>query len=233
MCGRGGTKAGEDLVRNTVSDVSEPGRNSALSKKACQDAPNYIHIQVPGQTRTSTNVNPIGLPSPLLSLLIIASHCSTVRVILTVACEFPELAVTLTKETPGGVAAPLFVSRVLPAPLPQPRHAATNKSAVAIPRKDLARRDRRSMPAKTIPITLKPYQIPPMPSRGFWMLATLSVVIWTVTLPGRAEGLSDEGLNRQVVLAGNPAQPKVMGDSSVPLELILRLKLPPPPAGTD
>jgi hypothetical protein len=172
-------------------------------------------------------------PERATLIALIASYSSTVKVTLTVACELPELAVTLTKETPGGVAAPLFVSKVLPVPLPQPRHAATNKSAVAIPKEDLLRRDRRSMPAKTIPITLKPYQIPPMPSRGFRTLATLSVVIWTVTLPGRAEGLSEEGLNKQVVFAGNPAQPKVIGDSSVPLELILRLKLPPPPAGTD
>ena len=147
------------------------------------------------------------------------------------ACELPELAVTVTEDTPIGVATLLFMGWVLPA-LPQPNPATTSKSKVAIARRLLVRQERCFTPAKTIPITVNPYQNPPMPPRAPNTLATVFVLILTVTWPGSAPGLSEEGLNRQVALAGNPAQLKVIADTSVPFELMLRLKLPTLPAGT-
>jgi len=148
-----------------------------------------------------------------------------------VTCKLPELAVILIVETPTGVKA-VFVAVEVLLGLPQPIPNNSSNSKTAVPKTILVRREARSRPAKTMPTTVKPYQNWPKPVRGLDTLAMESVLMLTVTFPGRALALREEGLNWHTVFAGNPAQEKLTDAGNVPLELILMPKLPVPPCGT-
>jgi hypothetical protein len=63
-------------------------------------------------------------------------------------------------------------------------------------------------------------------------VATVFVLILTITFPGRAPGLREEGLNWQVVFAGNPLQSNVIVETIGPLALTLKLRLPTAPSCT-
>ena len=158
-------------------------------------------------------------------------HCTTVKARLAVTCKLPELAVILIVETPTGVKAVFVVDPILLG-LPQLTPNTSSNSKTAVPKTILVRREARSRPAKTMPTTVKPYQNWPKPFRGLDTLAMVSVLIFTVTFRGRALALREEGLNRQTVFAGNPAQEKLTDAGNVPLELTLMPKLPVPPCGT-
>lgn len=146
----------------------------------------------------------------------------------------PELAVIVTDEMVGvGVGVGVLITGVLP-PLPQPSSKPINTNNVITPKPSFVRLDIRSNPVNTIPIRAKPNKRPPVLVRGVDNAATefaLALIV-TITLPGKALELSEEGLNSQAAFAGNPVQANLTGTSSSPLELTRTLKLAAPPANT-